>query len=427
MQTVKRVWKNQFIKGGVLLTISTAVINILNYFFNVFAARSLGPSGLGDIAAMMSYVMIFSVPTGIINAIIIRKIGRAGHNELQMSVLLERYFKKRLVRWWWVVALGLVVIPFVPRLTNLSALTGYSLIPVILLAFIGSFYSAAIQGLKLFTIFSVVMLAAAIIKFAGAVVYIPGVGQLSVIILFFIASVIMTTACTYVAFHKKLRGIAEPEQSHDKRLVHVLSEREFVMTTVSVLTITMFNNLDVILARRFLPAADAGLYSSWSLLAKIIFYALGPLFTVTFVYFTRNGKATGERTSFLRSLLFFGVLGVLSYGFYVTFASTLVTHLFGTRFIRISPFLGAASIFGTLYSLTSFVNNYFLAKGRRESLILTALFVPYVIGFSIMPKHIDSIIMLNVAFSIIASLVYVFAYARSILYNGQHTAYATKR
>ena len=75
MKLLKKLWANEFFQGGFFLTSSSFTINVLNYFFNLLAARTLGPSGFGEITAFFSYNNIFSVPILVVTLVLIQKIG----------------------------------------------------------------------------------------------------------------------------------------------------------------------------------------------------------------------------------------------------------------------------------------------------------------------------------------------------------------
>ena len=91
MKFIKRIWSNEFYQGGIIFTLASFVTSFMNYLFNVFAARGLGPSGYGEITTMFSYIAISSTPLAVLTTTIIQKIGSAT-NQISYSYALEQWF-----------------------------------------------------------------------------------------------------------------------------------------------------------------------------------------------------------------------------------------------------------------------------------------------------------------------------------------------
>jgi O-antigen/teichoic acid export membrane protein len=122
--------------------------------------------------------------------------------------------------------------------------------------------------------------------------------------------------------------------------------------------------------KKYFTPLETGLYSSWSLFAKILFYLVGPIIQVVFVFFAENRKQKLQEQVLLISLgilLFVGVAGYIGYAFFGRF---FILILFGNKYLSLLPYLGLAALFGSLYSALNFLNSYFLAKKSRFALIL---------------------------------------------------------
>lgn len=419
MKRIRKLWGNEYYQGGVFLTISSLVINLLNYFFNIFAARSLGPSGFGEIVALGSYISIFSVPTLLLNTIIIRKIGESAEKKLVVSKQLEDFFISKLKKRWYMLGLVVVLIPFVPTLTNMSSLAGYMLIPLVLLLLMSTFYSAALQGLRLFFIVSCIAVIAACLKFLGAFIsLVMSSNQLNMIVVFLIISGCVSYYLTLYIFRRRTAHVTYEKNIIQKRLLHVLYKKEIIITGVSVLCMTLFSNLDIILVKRLFTAQESGLYGSWTLFAKIVLYAIGPLITVSFVFFSGEQATARMKTAFWWALALLTILGCMIFFFYITFATSIIHILFGNRYDAVIPYLGQAGIFGALYTLITFLNNYFLARNNPAALILPYSYAFYIVIFFLIPKTIGHVISLNIYFSIAVVVLYLFAYVRAMIYNG---------
>lgn len=419
--SIKKIWGNEFVQGGVFLTISSFLVNILNYLFNLLIGRFLGPSGYGEVVALFSYMSVFSVPIMAISFVLIQKVGSKSTYRIEYAKSLESWFLNKLRRWSIVFfTLFVGTIPFVSRATNLNPLSSYFLIPLAFFGFLAAFYSALSQGLRLFLLFSVVSLIGIVIKFSGALPLIFKLGGLPIVLIFLLSSSIISYALYYYYFKCKLpvnssRGV----QKIERKALSILSQPQLIITFFSILGLTALSNVDIIFVKKFLSSYEAGIYSSWSLFAKMILYVLGPLASLGYVFFASNIDSDGQKKTLNISLVFLFIIAIASYVFYTNFATPLIILFFGVKFQGVSPYLGLASIFGSLYSAIAFVNNYFLAKKSLYSLILPLFFPFYLIGLFLIPRHIESVMTLTIGYSIVTLFVYFIAYLSSFFYNAR--------
>lgn len=405
---VKILLANEFIQGSFFLTVSSVVINLLNYFFHFLAGRSLGPSGYGEIIALLSYLYLFSIPATVVSTVIIQKIGSRSKNQLDYVFSLEYFFWKLIKKWWLIIALLVFITPFIPKVTNLTPAASYVFTPLIILGFITLFYQSSLQGLRMFLVFSLINIVAAILKLTGAVLAALRIDGLSTILFFLIFSSLITLIISYLILLNR-RGVIKPKNI-EKSLTHIITNTQFIMTLVSIVALTAFNNLDIVFVKKFFTATESGIYSSWSLFAKIILYLVGPMVSVSFVFFASNENKDKQKTTLFLSLVLLGVIGLLSYIGYKTFALSIITILFGNKFISLTPYLSLAGIFGSFYALIAFLNNYFLANKSIFSLILPVFIPFYVLFLFFIPKEIVLIMKLNIIFSLLIILSYAFAF-----------------
>ena len=150
---IQLYWSNEYVQGGVFLTVASFIANALSYVFNFFAARVLGPAGYGELTAFYSYIALFSVPMAVFSHIIIQRISSRAENPYAYASSFATQFKHILFCLLPFIGLSLLGIPFISRITNLSPVVSYLLIPAILLGLISSFYTSLYQGLKLFFFF----------------------------------------------------------------------------------------------------------------------------------------------------------------------------------------------------------------------------------------------------------------------------------
>lgn len=328
---------------------------------------------------------------------------------------MEQLFYKKLIRWWPVILLFLFLSPLTPRITNLSPFAGMILIPLILVSFVGTFYSSTIQGLKLFFYISMLSVIGTLIKLLGALFTMLDTNGVNTIIIFIIGATVVPLVLSIFMLHAYLRKkVAIPLPAVEKRVLSLFSNRQFLLILFSTLAVTLFNNIDIVVVKKFLPSTDAGIYSSWSIFAKIIFYAIGPLISISFIFFSDAKNNKFQHRALNLSLIFLLIVGIVSFLVYKNLGSFVVNMLFGDKFKPVVPYLSLASLFGSLYAGIAFLNSYFVAKKDKFSLILPVFLPLYILLLFFGEKDVGYIMKLNIVFSFCIVVLYLLAYVRSV-------------
>lgn len=408
---IKLYWSNEYIQGGVFLTLSAFMANVLNYVFNFFAARVLGPSGYGELIAFYSYITFFSVPMVVLSNIVIQRISSHSANPYVYANSFTTQFRHILFRLLPFIGLSLLGIPFISRITNLSPVVSYLLIPAIVLGVVSSFYLSVYQGLKLFFLFSLLSLTSVVFKLASIAIPVLKYGTLNEVLIFqFIASVFIVFISIMILSKLLRNHIPKNASPTVAKLKHFLTGSQFIITLFSVLSFTMLSNVDVMFVKKFFSSGETGIYSSWALFAKIILYVVAPLTQISFVFFAGNSKKQLQDRVLLIALGILALVGIGGYVGYTYLGSFFISSLFGNAFIEVAPYLGLAAIFGMFYAAISFLNTYFLAKKSRYSLILAILLPFYLITLFFLPKTLVYLMWTNIIFSALAAASYLSAF-----------------
>ena len=421
---MKNLVKNEFIQGGIILTAANFLIGFLNYLFNILVGRALGPKGYGEIATLIAYIFLTTTPIAIFSTLVVQKISSRTENKYSFALSLEKFLITKAKRWWFILIIFLLIFPFLPSLTNLMPLAAYSLIPLIILAFVSAFYNSALQALKLFIAFTAIGIISTLLKlFSGLLVFF-GKGGISLIIIFLIFSTFLVFYLSYIVFHKMVK-LQKNKQIvvFNKRLIHFIFHPQVILYSAATIAFTTFNNVDIVLAKKMFSGIDAGIYSSWSLFAKMVYYALSPLLTISFIFFSspKGIKKQHRALLIVAGLLLIG--GLTAFIVYELFGKSLVLALFGDRYQAIIPYLGKASIFGFVYVLTLFINGYFLAKKSSWGMIMFFSLPFYIGGLILVQKQISSYINFILVFSTFLLLAYIFSLFILLRFNSKPSRY----
>ena len=413
-QTFNKLRSNAFVQGGFFFTVSNLLVGLINYFFNFLAGRALGPVGYGEIAALFSYLVILNIPIGVVGMLLIQKIGAAEDPE-SYTVALQKWLKIKLKRWWFMFVILLAVTPFVPRLTNLSPIAGYALPLLLVLSMLGAFYSGAIQGLHLFVWFSVLSLLGAVIKLGGSLLAIAGFGGLHSVILMIVLSTIITFVIGVIIFQKHVRRKIADVPEKMKRIRDIFKDRQLWYTAGATGILTLLNNIDIIYVKKMFSAEEAGIFGAWALFAKMILYAIGPLLTLSFIFFTSKKNEKYHHAVFIGAFLLFiiGGIGVnLGYGM---FGRLMIESLFGDKFLSLYPYIEWAALFGTGYVMMMFMMNYFLAKKSFVSLVPAILFPIYLAGLFFYADQLVKVMYVDTIYTFATITIFLLVFFKNRL------------
>lgn len=419
---IKAAWENNFFKGGIFITGSSFVINFFNYLFNSIVGRSLGPEGLSEIAALFSYLAIFSIPISIISMIVIQRISSAPSSAVYARQV-ELYFISSLKKYWFLIVAMFCFSPFLSKWLNLSNISAFAFVPILILTIYFGLYQALMQGLQLFTAISIFGLIITGLKLTGAfVTFFTPAGYIA-IVAFFLISLMAASGLGYYEVHK----VFVRRKVHDVKALpytagRILQNSQFIVTVISVIALTLFNNIDIVFVRQFLTAQESGLYNSWSIFSRIVFYVIGPTTSLSFVYFAQGKEQPRQDKVLLYSLVLLGVFGIVAYIGYTMFASYLVKLVFGEKFLSVTPLLGSASIFGILYSVIIYLNNFFLARRSRFALILPIIIPVYVVVLLLVPRSIEMYVKVNIANAVVIIGLYLVAVVKMIFIDKKSLA-----
>jgi len=401
--------KNTFIQGGFFLTASSFIAGFLNYLFNIFAGRALGPEGYGEIAALFSYMVVLSIPMGSIVSLLIQKIG-SSENPTEYAVAVHSWILEKSKKWWFMFVGFLIITPFVPSITNLSPMSGYLLPLFILLSFAGSYYNGALQGLHIFFWFAVISIVAVLLKLAGATLALYGFGGLPIVLAFLLFSSVFGVILNHIIFKKQVQNKAERTIIKDHRIKDVLMDKQLWLTTGVTGALALINNVDIMFVKKVFDAEQAGIYSSWSLFAKIIFYVLGPILTMAFIFFSSKKHEIKHQIVFIGSFIFLAAIGVIANLGYGAFGREIVDNLFGPQFRSVIPYLEWAAYFGTGYTMMTFMTFYYLAKKSKLSLLPVVLFPVYLIVLVMYSKIIPDVMYISTIYTYAVIIIFLLVF-----------------
>jgi O-antigen/teichoic acid export membrane protein len=336
-------------RAFLLVAPAMAAANALNYAFNLVMSRLLGPADYGALGALLALVLVGTVPGVALQAVVARHTTLAGR-------AVGRLWSRVLV----VVvgvggALGLLTLllsPGVAAFLHLPSLgpclwLAAALLPLPLLSAV----QGMLQGREWFGVLAAVLLVAAAGRLAvGLGLVEGGLGVEGAM-----AATAVGSALAVLVAVPRLRaqgGWERPRRPAGdgpwwwprKGSEAAALGGEVVAAAAGVLGLLLLANVDVLLARHFLPAEASGLYAAGAVLTKIAFWA--PQFVVTLV-FPRLVVAADRRRLLGRSAAVVAAVGAP-----LVVAAALAPGLaarlsFGEAYLDVGPTLPLFAALGT--------------------------------------------------------------------------------
>lgn len=414
ISVLKKALHNTFFRSSVVYTVTAFLVGFINYLFNSLSAKALGPKGYGEIAALSSYILLISVPISAISTEIIRLLGNRTSQKLETVRGWEHWMYMK-VRHYWILVIPFFLTAFIiPALSGLSLLSSFTLLATIILFFLASFYTAVFQGLHRLIALSAIMLISVLVKLMGPLIKVPTIDPYVIIVFFLICGGVSFTILARYFLAKSFKTtLATKSFSRNERKVRsVLLSRKMIITILSLVGVTVLSNIDLLYAKRFFSAADAGLYSSWNLFGKIIYYIMSPLISISLVFFSGREFKKYHTVVLGAGIVLFLTAGASLFVIYSVFKEALLTLIFSREFDQITQYIPYASIFGFLYASIFFLNIYFLTKNSLLSITPLVLSPFYLVSLYYVGKDIRSVIFVT----LLSTTTIFFIYLSSVIY-----------
>ena len=363
---LQRLRRDDLLRHGSLLSVATMLGTIILFVFNVYMARALGPDDFGSLGALLA---IFAISSQIGNAVqltVAKKISElsASGDLDQMGGLLLSSSKFLFLVSLALFAGFLAAAPFISDFLRLS-----SPVPVMLMGASIVFYlvlptfRGALQGLQNFKWLTINRVGERVVLLvAGSILVSLGFGIAGVMAALGIAGVAML-ALAFVPLNAIMRNAVS--STDWKGLVF-----KGAPVLVTVLGIALLANLDLVMAKRFLPAEDAGLYSAIARTGRIVFF-ISVAFSRALFPKASKAQALGRSPTSLivRSLGYIGAFCVAAIVAAAVIGRPLIGVVYGDEYREIAfllPwYIGAVS----LLSVTTVMLYYNLSLALNRHLI----------------------------------------------------------
>ena len=375
--------KGRLAQGSSLLFAATVGVHAANYAYNLILGRWLGPELYADLSLIVTLMLVGSLATLTLQMVTARAIASeapdAGAVAGRLSKLGDRFG----------LAVGAVLVLAAPLWQGFFH--SESPWPFVLLGlgmpfyFRQAVYRGILQGELRFGRLAATFHAEAwtrLLLGVGAVAAGTGVsGAAAALSLSFIASLL-------VAGQPAKSGGPSP----------ALAPMLAPVATMLVGEV-LFAHMDVVLVRRWFPAADAGVYAAAALVGRLIFYTPWAILTTMFpAVAKRQAEGLPHRPLLWWSLLLTGALGGGLTLFLAFFGSALVPYVFGDAFAKAVPLLVPYALATNFFTLGMVVVHYRLALEQAAAARFTvAAAITMIVGLVAWHQDLLTVIWVQLA------------------------------
>ena len=364
-----RARANRLVRQNAVLFVGGMIGGVGGFLYHLIAARLLGPAVYGEVASLVSVYLVGNGITYVITLVLARYAAtlQAKGSSSALHHLMVRSSR-------------LLILPSIVALIVFSVLAPlgaaflhlHSWVPALVMALATVMIwqvgvpRGMLQGTQRFSALSVNLSVEMIVR-TGLVGILLGAG------LGVTGSMVAILAGAALAYGSGMFGLRDILAVPGER-VRMRTMAAFAVTAaVGTVGVLFLYNNDVILAKHYLDATDAGIYGGLNKIETIIFF--GTL-SVSQVLYPRVVEAIHHNTHPGRLLALSGAIilamGLAALGIFAVAPRLIVTILYGERFISAARYMVPIGLIGLALSLINLLVYFFMAAHDRLFMPLLA-------------------------------------------------------
>ncbi len=359
----------RWLLGTGVIAVAMGVMNLTTYGFTIVAARLLGPSEYGALAALMGLLMVSSVASLGLQATGARRVSSAPDDweHIESGVLAASYR--------FAVGLGLVALVGTPVVVATLRLDSWA--PAVLLALaavpltVMGGQAGILQGERRWLGLAGIYIAMGLGRLGfgvGALLIRPE--TVAAMLGVALGAVVPTVVGWYALRHpdrlslRRARPPRHPDESAPWARGGVL--REVGHSSHMLLAFFALSSADVVIARAVLDDRQSGLYAGGLILAKAVLFL--PQFVVV-VAFPTMSAGVRRRVHLAALLVVLGIGLSATFGAWL-FSDLAIVFIGGQAYVDLEPLLWAFAGVGTLLAMIQLMTYSVLARQHRRAVVV---------------------------------------------------------
>jgi O-antigen/teichoic acid export membrane protein len=279
----------------------TLMASATNYASNLVFSRLLAPASYGDLTALLALLVVITIPTGAAQTVIAERV--AGHLAAGRLDRI-RYLIRHAIAHVSVVAIvvGVIYTLAIPLVTDLLDLQArgpaIALAPLVTLSFLLPVALGTLQGMDRYLAYGLMLLGIAVSRIAFGVPWAESpAGGSGGAIAGQALGVAVVLACAGWLLRSNLIGRGTGAASSGLRR---RPDVRAVSASLAFVAFAVISNLDVLMAKLFLPSHEVGLYAALSTIGKVVMFLPGAIAIVMVPNAARARRSSRDAGRVLR-------------------------------------------------------------------------------------------------------------------------------
>lgn len=391
------------LNGSIIMLLSSTLVSVLNFAYNVVMARMLGPSKFGHVTASVTLLMLASAVTLSFQLVCAKFVARnrtAGAKAGVYRTLLGK-------AWMLSLALGGAVFASQQRIAGYLHLPDPRILAVLAIGIAAyvplGVRRGAMQGLCSFRRLSASFIIEAVTRFCTGVALVAlGYGVLG--------AVGAISAAVLAAYFFPPLG---PELRVKTEAGHPASFGEGIQAIVFFVGQVIISNIDILLVKHFFAPELAGLYAAVALVGRLLYFASWSVVSAMFpVTAAVQPQEEDPKVIFLPLLvvLALAVVFILTMSF---FPHLIIHAVFGVEFHQGEPLLALYAAATGIYSLSVVIMAYEMSRRIANTGWLQLVFSGVlVVAISVFHNTLRQVIAVQIVLMTLMLVLVLFLFLR---------------
>jgi O-antigen/teichoic acid export membrane protein len=350
--------------GSGVIAISMGVMNLTTYGFTILAARLLGPSHYGALAAMMGLLLVVNVLSLGLQATAARRVSAMPQHSGAIEVeIMAVSYRSALV-------LGLVCLVASPVIDSVLRLDGWLTaallaVTVVPLTVMGG-QAGVLQGERRWFPLAMIYLMVGVGRMACGVAGLLWRHDVLGAMLGVAVGAFFPTLVGWFALRHSSRTAGRAKREHVPAATGLL--REVGHNSHALLAFFALSNADVVIARTVLDEHQAGLYAGGLILAKAVLFL--PQFVVVIAFPSMAETGGTGRSTHLKGLGLVLGIGAVAVAGVAVLSGLAVVFVGGSEYADLQARLWAFAGLGTLLATLQLMVYNVVARQHQRSVFL---------------------------------------------------------
>lgn len=371
---IKELLNDTLVKHVSVIFLASIFSNVFNLLYWLFMVRMLDHVDYGVLNSVVSFLTISSLPTSILNTVLVRHFSE--FNALEEQKKIQALFRASLKR---ILSINIIfILIFIFFTKHIAIFLNLDSSTLIYLSGLFIFFSnisiltiGTMQGIQLFNRIALNSLFQAISKiFFGVLFVIMNFKALGGLLGF-----CFSTLCGFILSVFQLPPwIFKMKRAEYLDLKINLKLKEiygyFLPVSVALISYTLFTNIDVVLVKHFFSNSDAGIYSIVQTVGKILLFLPSSLVFVLFPVSIQHKVQNKNMLPILKkSLLFISFISLIAITFTFTFPGFVLRIISGKILPDCIPLVRLIIFPMSLFALDSIFIYYNLSANNLRFII----------------------------------------------------------